>query len=186
MGVWETDYFDVATCPCGKGRVKRVVESPDNPWSRIHVSYELACADCTKAWDLSALDGSLTERSTLLESREADEASRQAEAAVVEYLNSLLTAWSFPAYKTMAAEFDYLTEKGLYRETIGKYRFARRTSTMGEIAKARPNSSIVPELIQKVGSPTTYSSLAAQAQAARKAAEAKSKAVKRIRLPSQH
>ncbi|MGO7380258.1 hypothetical protein ACC721_25130 [Rhizobium ruizarguesonis] len=185
MGVWETDYFDVAACPCGEARIQRVVESPDNPWSRTSVRYDLACADCSKNWDVSSFDGTLTERSSLQASRAADAVRKETEAAVVEYLNSLLAAWPLPPFKTMAAEFEYLVVKGLYTGTIGKYRFARRSYSMREIAKVRPSSPLAPELIQKLGTTTKYDSLTGQAQVARQAADAKAKVVKRIHLPSQ-
>jgi hypothetical protein len=39
-------------CPCGKGKILEHIDSPDNPWSKTHFSYELECPDCSKEWVL--------------------------------------------------------------------------------------------------------------------------------------
>jgi len=185
MGVWETDKFNVSKCPCGAGHLQKIVESPDNPWSSIHVTYELSCTACSSAWDVSSYNGTLTERSTSQAARDAREASGEADAAVLAHLDSLLQSWPFPPFKKKAEEFDYLTEKGLYNETIGKYRFARRTKSILAIAKLRPKSPIVPELVQKCGNPETYESLVSEAAAAKQDAEKMAKLVKVIHPPKQ-
>lgn len=186
MGVWETDRFNVSPCPCGVGHLQQIVESPDNPWSRIQVTYELSCADCGKEWDVSSFDGTLTERSSSQAALDAHAASRDADAAIVAHLNSLLQSWPFPSFKKQAEEFDYLTEKGLYSDTIGKYRFARRTKSPLEIAKVRPTSAIVPDLIQKCGEPETYNSLLSEAATAKQTALEMSKLVRVIRPQAKH
>lgn len=183
MSTWETNYFDVAICPCTSGKVQRVVESPDNPWSRVSISYRLDCDDCNKHWDVSDYNGTLTDKATHLAAAEASAASRAADEDVFGYLNSLLQEWPFPSFKTKGAEFDYLAVKRLYKGTVGQYRYARRTKTMKELAKVWPSSPFITELVEKQGSTAEYNSRTSKAQAANQNAEAKSKAVKRIHLP---
>ncbi|MBY3386306.1 hypothetical protein [Rhizobium laguerreae] len=183
MGVWETDTYNVAACPCGKGHVQRIVETPDNGWSRTNESYELACADCEKAWEISSYSGTLTDRQTRKESGQASAVSQAASAAVVEYLNSLLPSWPFPSFKTQGTEFEYLSVKGLYEGTVGQYRYQRRAQTLHDIAEVGAHSSIVPELVKKVGGMKKYESLVAEAKTAKQTADTKYKAIKYISLP---
>ncbi|OWV68077.1 hypothetical protein ATY76_14315 [Rhizobium sp. R339] len=183
MGTWETDTYNLAICPCGKGHVQQVVETPDNPWSRMSETYELDCADCAKAWEISSYDGTLTDRRSKKEAAQASVASQAASAAVGAYLNSLLPNWPFPSFKTKGAEFEYLLAMGLYKGTVGQYRYLRRAQSLLEIADVHPGSSIVPELVKKLGDPNQYESLVAEAKTAKQTAAAKSEAIKYIHLP---
>lgn len=140
MGTWETDVRKVGACPCGKGHIKRVVESPDNPWSRVHTSYELACADCSAKWDMS-YSGTLTERASQGDYCAASAASSKATADLQGYLNSLLAVFTFPAFKRRIDEFAFLSEQGLYRGSVGQYQYARRTSEMRDLAKVSAHVS---------------------------------------------
>ncbi len=182
MGTWETDTYNLAACPCGKGHVQRIVETPDNPWSRMSETYELDCGDCTKAWDISSYDGTLTDRQTKNDAAEASAASQAASSAMVGYLNSLLPIWPFPSFKNKGAEFEYLLAMGLYKGTVGQYRYLRRTQSLLEIADVRTDSPIMLELVKKVGDPKKFESLVADAKTAKQTAAAKSKAIKYIAL----
>jgi len=183
MGTWETNTYNVSACPCGKGHVQHVVETPDNPWSRMSETYELDCADCAKEWRISSYDGTLTNRQSEKVAAEASAASQAANAAVVGYLKSLLPNWQFPSFKTMGAEFDYLAAAGLYKGTVGQYRYQRRTRSLLEIADLRIGSVIVPELVKKLGDQRHYESLVSDAETAKQTAAARSKATTYIHLP---
>lgn len=177
MGKWEREVYRVAACPCGTGRIDRVVESPDGPWSRPYTSYELDCAACSANWHMSP-DGTLTERASEADHRAASAASARAATALQDYLTSLLARFSFPPFTRKVDEFDFLVEQGLYRGTIGKYRHARRTREMRDLAVVRSVSSIVPRLVAEHGDIAHYNALVDAAKSAAEQAAAKSKAVK--------
>ncbi len=180
MGTWETDKFNAGACPCGTGHINRIVESPDNAWSRAHTSYELSCADCEAGWDMS-YSGTLTERASEGEYEVASEKSSKATQGLQNYLNSLLASFTFPTFKRMADEFEFLFARGLYRGTIGQYRYARRTGDMSAIAEIRPNSAFVSNLVKTHGDGAQYQGLVDAAKKASDVAEAKYKSVKRFR-----
>lgn len=179
MGLWEKDVFKVADCPCGKGAIQRVIESPDGPWSRPHTSYELDCTDCSAKWDMSPY-GTLTERASEGEYRAASNACSKAATALQVYLESLLAEFSFPPFKRLSDEFAFLLEQGLYHETFGKYRHARRTREMRNLAAVRPTSVIVPRLVEQHGDNVQYRALAAAAKSAADVAATKYEAIKHL------
>lgn len=88
--------------------------------------------------------------------------------SISDHLNSLLSDYPLPSFKTQKEEFAYLTKAGLYDGKIGQYHYARRDAEMADIAVVRIDSFIVPKLIDTVGNADTYKDLLLQGQAAKK------------------
>lgn len=180
---WEVDSYDIADCPCGEGKIVLERHSPDNGWSRPYDTTELACSKCAILWEVDTFGNHLTEKSSRAASRQADAEASAAAGKITDYLNSILPHLVMPTFKTMGAEFEYLHAQGLYRGTVGQYRYARRSDEMMEIAEVRADSAIIPHLVGTVGDHEMYDALVAAAQATKKVAADKSKAVRRIPIP---
>lgn len=170
MGTWETDVYDAGPCPCGKGHIERIVDAPDNPWSRPHTSYRLACEDCAVGWNMS-YDGTLTDRASEGAYQTALAESSKATNNLQEYLNSLLAQFNFPPFNRQIDEFEYLTKNGLYGGSIGQYRYARRAREMLDLAQVSTASAIVPSLVNTFGDITQYVAMVHKAKAASITAE---------------
>lgn len=181
---WEIYTHDIADCPCGQGKIVREHHSPDNPWSSSHESVEISCTICEKSWQVSYGGSELVERASRDASREAEKAYEKSMNSISDYLNSILSEYPLPSFKTQKEEFAYLTQAGLYDGKIGQYRYARRDAEMADIAVVRIDSLIVPKLIGKVGNADSYNALLLQSQAAKKNAADKALAVKTIKIPS--
>lgn len=178
MGTWETFVQDIEGCPCGQGKIQRVIESPDNPWSSVHTSYRLACNHCSENWEMG-YQGTLTELASEKEYKLALAASAVAADDLQSYLNSLLSLVTLPIFKRKVDEFEYLRNQGLYNETLGKYKYARRTREMREIAEISAESIILQDLVGKFGNLTLLQSKIKAANLASETAYAKANAVKR-------
>lgn len=180
---WEIYTHDIADCPCGQGKIVREHHTPDNPWSSSHESVEISCATCEKTWEVSYGGSELVERASRDASREAEKAYEKSLNLISDHLNSLLSHYPTPSFKTQKEEFAYLTKAGLYDGKIGQYHYARRDAGMADIAVVRIDSFIVPKLIDTVGNADIYKDLLLQGQAAQKNADEKALAVKTIKIP---
>lgn len=178
----ERFYNDIAECPCGDGKIVSVFHSPENGWSRPYETTEINCLECDKAWDLDFSGKELIDRASRAESRNADSAAKEANIALVTYLNSILPKVTLPAFKTQAKEHEFLANAGLYHGKVGEYRYERRTKTMEEIARVRADSPIVHKLIEKAGEQSIYEGLVQSVQHADVIAKAKRDAIKRFKI----
>jgi hypothetical protein len=148
-------------CPCGKGQVTQHVDSPDNPWSRAHVSYSLDCPACPALWSLdgTTLVNKASEAGYKAASAELQpvvkELIKKAAALVDDYIKSVQP-------KTKQAELNALKSAGVSDLDYRSYLKRRKTSSPGQSSYGLKNPAWLLQQAALVGKKDELAALLAQ------------------------
>lgn len=146
MSTSETFTYEKDACPCGAGKILQHVDSPDNPWSRTSISYQITCPRCSAEWKAS--DGYLSSVEdekwrddafkALLSSQDA--LRRAAEHMLNRHFEGL-------GLKSMAAEHRYLQSRSISWDDLIRFRKRRNAGeTLSQICLPWKNEKWLLEL----------------------------------------
>lgn len=134
---WTVKY---SQCPCGQGKIRDHVVSPDNAWSRPSHSYELACDACCREWVL--IDENLHNRvayeAYLHSLKRAYEISKELDVLSRQAIELILAAVRLPSFKE---EYKYLEEARVCNEGPIRYKRAREKG-ISSSEMCNPNQNI--------------------------------------------
>lgn len=149
MSTEETFETNAAPCPCGKGQITRVVISPDNPWSRVDISFRVDCVECSGVW--IANPGYLEHASDKKIREQYFEDLIRLDDKLQELLRDGVNAY-FANFKDMAKQHREMIKLKLSPPNLVDYRKSiKRGNSPADCCRLTGNSDWVFEIADEMG-----------------------------------
>lgn len=121
MSTSEIFEENVSKCPCENGVIVKIMDSPDNPWSRVHISYEINCAQCKNEWQVreSYLINQSDHENWVNKRNEANHLKSELGNLASKILDNFVFSYGFNNFKE---EHEFFFKKGICTEGPIKYK----------------------------------------------------------------